>query len=508
MNGGQLGDPLASTESESRELASMDAEARDRIAPSSELSGPNSGSANASPSYRKVALIVASALFMNQLDSTVLTTALPTMARDFRVPVTEMSLALTSYLLALAVFIPVSGIVADRFGARSVFQTSILAFVLGSLGCGIAPNMTILVAARFFQGIGGAMMMPVGRLIVLRSVKKKDLISAMSWLVMPAMLGPVLGPPIGGFIVTYFDWRWIFWLNVPIGIVGSLLVWRFIPNIFEEYRRPFDVAGFVISGVGLSCLVFGLEMISHSSGGRLSVILLAIGAMIALLYVIHARRTDHPILDLHLLKIPTMRIAVAAGSLVRITQGAQPFLLALLLQLGFGLSPAQSGLITIAPTLGSFGMKVLVRPILDWLGYRRAMLIMGVLAVAGYATCGFIRPGWSFPLIFLLLVVCGFLMSFQFTAMNTIAYADVKKQRMSAATSFYATMQQLQLSLGICTAAAVLHMSLALSGRPRLSFPDFSMAFWTVTAISLLAVIPLSRLAPDAGEKLMAKKAN
>lgn len=486
-----------------RELATLDAEVGDRIGPAAAL---EASEAAVAPSYRKVALIVASALFMNQLDSTVLTTALPTMARDFNVPVTEMSLALTAYLLALAVFIPVSGVVADRFGARSVFQVSIAAFVAGSLGCGMAPTMGLLVVARFFQGIGGAMMMPVGRLIVLRSVKKRDLISAMSWLVMPAMLGPVLGPPIGGFIVTYFDWRWIFWLNLPIGIVGSLLVWKFVPDVHEEFRRPFDALGFVISGVALACLVFGLEMVSHSSGGLLAAVLLAVGLAVGALYILHVRRTQHPILDLHLLKIPTMGIAVAAGSLIRITQGAQPFLLALVMQLGFGLSPARSGLITIAPTVGSLGMKALVRPILDVLGYRRAMLVIGVLAVVGYAACGFIRPGWSFPLIFGLLIVCGFLMSFQFTAMNTIAYADVPKQRMSAATSFYATMQQVQLSLGICVAAAALHVSLIVSGRKVPSFPDFSVAFWTVTAISLLAVLPVARLDPRAGEKLTAKR--
>jgi EmrB/QacA subfamily drug resistance transporter len=487
-------------------MALIDAEAGDGLAPVVDIDPYESGGPDREgPSYRTVALIVACALFMNQLDSTVLTTALPTMSRDFRVPVTEMSLALTAYLLALAVFIPASGIVADRFGARSVFQAAIGVFVLGSIGCGLSRSMEWLVAARFFQGMGGAMMMPVGRLIVLRSVKKRDLISAMSWLIMPAMLGPVLGPPLGGFIVTYFDWRWIFWLNLPIGIVGLLLVWKFIPNVYEEFRRPFDLPGFILSGIALACLVFGLETISRSKGGIVAPLLLALGAAAALGYLVHARSTEHPILDLKLFRIPTFRLAFAAGSLSRITQGAQPFLLALIMQLGFGLSPAHSGLITIAPTVGSFGMKALVRRILARTGYRRGMLVMGVLAVAAYATCGFIGPGWSFPTIFVLLIICGFLMSFQFTSLNTLAYGDVPKREMSAATSFYATFQQLLLSLGICTAAGVLHLSMLVGGRGVPSFPDFSAAFWTVTAISLVAVIPIARLEPNAGAKLSGK---
>jgi MFS family permease len=319
------------------------------------------------------------------------------------------------------------------------------------------------------------------------------------------MLGPVLGPPLGGFIVTYFDWRWIFWLNLPIGIVGMLLVWKFIPNVFEEFRRPFDALGFVLSGITLACLVFGLEMISRSAGGVVSPLLLALGAAAAGAYFIHARRTEHPILDLNLFRIPTFRLAFAAGSLTRITQGAQPFLLALIMQLGFGLTAAQSGLITIAPTIGSFGMKALVRRILARTGYRRGMSVMGVLAVVAYATCGLIRPDWAFPLIFALLIVCGFLMSFQFTSLNTLAYGDVPKREMSAATSFYATFQQLLLSLGICTAAGMLHLSMLAGARGEPSFPDFSAAFWTVTGISLLAVIPILRLDPHAGEKLTGK---
>ena len=451
--------------------------------------------------YRLVAIIVACAVFMEHLDSTVLATALPTMARDFHVPATEMSVALTAYLLALAILIPASGAVADRFGARRVFQLAIVLFTLGSIACGLSPSLPAMVLSRFVQGIGGAMMMPVGRLILLRSVAKTDLVSAMSWLLMPALVGSIVGPPLGGWIVTYLDWRWIFWLNVPIGIIGVALVARFIADV-RGPRRRFDTRGFVLSSLSLGSLLCGFEMVSGHEGGVWAGPLLVGGPVFGALYVAHARRVSDPILDLSLLRIPTFGLSVAGGSLTRITQGAQPFLLPLMMQLAFGFSAAKSGTLTVATTLGSFAMKGAVKRILNRFGFRNSLVVMGLGGTVSYAVCGLFRPDWSQPAIFAVLIVCGFLMSFQFTAYNTLAYDEVDKARMSSAISFYATFQQLMLSFGICIGAGALHLSQALNHRTAPAFADFSAAFWTVTAISLMAVFVNLRFKPDAGADL------
>lgn len=488
-----------------RGIASVNLEVRDGIVPAADgiaQTTDHEGGAPRGANYRTVALIIACALFMENLDATVLATALPTMARDFGVRAPEMSVALTSYLLALAMFIPASGFMADRFGAKPVFRAAIGLFVVGSLACGLAPSLEVMVVARFAQGIGGAMMTPVGRLVLLRSVPKRDMVSAMSWLIMPALVGPIVGPPLGGFIVTYLDWRWIFWLNLPIGVIGIFLVGRFIADVRESDAHAFDTGGFFLSAVALGCLLFGFEMASRSGALRLAGLLIATGAIASSLYLLHARRTAHPILDVSLMRVPTFRLSLLGGSLARITQGAQPFLLPLMMQLGFGMTAAQSGTITVATAIGSFGMKGVARRLLRSLGFRTSLMVMGLLGTGAYATCGFFRPDWPIPAVFAVLVVSGFLMSFQFTAYNTIAYDEIAKERMSAATSFYSTFQQLMLSFGICTGATALHASMALRGDARPEFPDFTVAYWTVTGISLLSVFVNSRFDRNAGAEL------
>ncbi len=492
-----------------RGIASVNAEVRDGIVPAGDRIAQTTdadGGAAPTRNYRTVALIIATAMFMENLDATVLATALPTMARDFGVAAPAMSIALTSYLLALAMFIPASGTMADRFGARPVFRAAIGVFVAGSLACGLAPSLEWMVVARFVQGIGGAMMMPVGRLVLLRSVAKRDMVSAMSWLIMPALVGPILGPPLGGFIVTYLDWRWIFWLNLPIGLLGIVLVGRFIADIREEAPHAFDAIGFILSGAALGCLLFGFEMTSRPGEAAVAAALVGIGALFGLAYWRHARRAEHPILDLSLMRITTFRLSVLGGSLTRITQGAQPFLLPLMMQLAFGLSAAQSGVMTVAGAIGSFGMKGVARRILKRFGFRSSLIVMGVLGTGAYAICGLFRPDWPLPAVFAVLVLSGFLISFQFTAYNTIAYDEIGKDRMSAATSFYSTFQQLMLSLGICVGATALHVSMLSRGGEAVAFTDFTVAFWTVTAISLLAVFVNWRFDPQAGAELSGRK--
>ena len=495
-----------------RGLASINSEIRDGIVPAAEgvamtPSQPRPADAPVTRNFRTVALIIACALFMEQMDATILATALPTMARDFGVPATWLSSALTSYLLALAIFIPASGRLADRFGSKTVFRLAILLFLAGSMACGQTRSLPFLIGARFVQGIGGAMMIPIGRLVLLRSVAKEDLVQAMSWLIIPALVGPIIGPPLGGFIVTYLDWRWIFYLNLPVGFLGVALVTKFIGQVRGEAPPKPDFLGFVLSGVSLGCLLFGFEMTSRTGELTSALTLIAVGFAAGGVYILHARRAAAPILDLSLMRIATFRLSVIGGSLTRITQGAQPFLLPLMLQLGFGMSAAASGSITIAGAIGSLGMKWLAPRTLKQFGFRNALVINGLIASAGYAVCGFFRPTWPVAAIFAVLAACGFFMSFQFTAYNTIAYDEIPPQRMSAATSFYATFQQLMLSLGICVGAVSLHVGMLATHSATPKFSDFTLAFWVVTAISALATIWNARFAPDAGDGLAGRAA-
>jgi EmrB/QacA subfamily drug resistance transporter len=456
----------------------------------------------AAPSFRVIALIVASAMFMEQLDATVLATALPTMARDFGVSAPAMSIALTSYLLSLAIFIPASGAIADRYGSRTVFRTAIAVFVVGSLLCAQAPTLFFLVVARLIQGLGGAMMIPVGRLVLMRSVARKDMVSAMSWLLIPALVGPILGPPIGGMFVTYLDWRWIFYINVPIGIIGFGLVTMFIEDVKGPMNGRFDLSGFILSGISLGSLLFGFEMSSREGEGYLAVFLISIGLLFGIAYLRHARKHPSPIMDFSLMKVPTFGASVIAGSLTRISQGATPFLIPLMLQLGFGLSAASAGQISIATALGSMAMKPIQLRILRTLGFRTSLLIFGVIGTLGYGLCSTFRPDWPLPLIFVILFFCGFFMSFQFTAYNTIAYDEIERDRMSSATSFYTTFQQLMLSLGICVAALALHGSMYVREHATAEMSDFSVAFIVVTLIALLAMVWNARFSSTAGSEI------
>jgi Arabinose efflux permease len=455
------------------------------------------------PGFRTVALIIASAMFMEQLDGTILATALPAMADSFGVSPLHMSVALTSYMLSLAVFIPASGAIADRYGSRNVFRAAIALFTIGSILCGFASNLPLLVVSRLLQGIGGAMMVPVGRLVLLRSVPKSELVSAMSWLLVPALIGPVVGPPLGGFIVTWVSWRWIFYINVPIGVVGIWLATKFIPDVRLTERVPFDRIGFVLSGVSLSCLVFGLEMASRGSASLLgSTGLIIAGMLSGAGYLLYSRRITSPILDMSLMRFTTFRLSVIAGSLTRITAGAVPFLLPLMMQLGFGLSAAHSGVITFVSALGAMLMKATAAPVLRRWGFRATLVWNGVFSMVCVALCAAFRPDWPLWIIYAVLLFSGFFQSLQFSAYNTVAYADVPSERFSSATSFYTTFQQLMLSLGICVAAAALHVSVVWGGREHAALPDFSVAFLVVTFISLLAAPVCALLPRNAGAEM------
>jgi EmrB/QacA subfamily drug resistance transporter len=453
--------------------------------------------------FRTTSLIVASALLMEQIDVTVLATALPTMAHDFGVSAVNMSVAMTSYLLSLAIFIPASGKVADRFGARNVFCAAIVLFTIGSVLCGQSGSLPFLVMARLVQGLGGAMMVPVGRLVILRTVTKAQLVNAMSWVLVPGLIGPVIGPPLGGFIVTYFSWPWIFYINVPLGIAGLALAMRFIPDIREASSSRFDFPGLFLSGTALSCLIFGCEFASHGVASlTLTWVLFTIGIVTGSLYIVYARRVPDPIIDLSLMRIPTFRLAVIGGSLWRVAGGSLPFLMPLMMQVGFGKSAAASCAITFVSSAGSMVMKASAPRVLRRFGFRNTMIFNAAIATCLLASCAAFRPSWPEWAIYGVLLITGFFQSLQFTAYNTIAFAEISPNRSSAAMSFYSTFQQLMLSMGICVAATALNAAAAVAGHPQPTLGDFSIALVTVTAISIWTAPLSARFDPRAGEEM------
>ena len=338
---------------------------------------------------RLIPITVATGLFMENTDSTVLATSLPAIAADLHQDPIALKLALTSYLVSLAIFIPISGWMADRHGARTVFGAALTVFLVGSVACALSGSLPAFVLARFIQGMGGAMMVPVGRLVMLRSIPRHELVGAMAWLTMPALIGPVIGPPLGGFITTYLHWRWIFLINVPIGLAGIVLTRMHFENVREPDRPPLDLPGFALSGCGLALFMIGL-----SSAGRhlvpleLSVAGAVGGAVLLGLYVRHARRCTAPLLDLRLLRSPTFRSGLLGGMLFRVGVGAIPFLLPLMLQIGFGLTPLQSGLLTFASAAGAMFMKTLAARILRAYGFRSVLVWNGLIASAFLAGQG------------------------------------------------------------------------------------------------------------------------
>jgi EmrB/QacA subfamily drug resistance transporter len=450
-----------------------------------------------------VPTIVGCALFMQTLDSTVIATALPVIARAMHEHPIRLNLAITSYLLSLAVFIPLSGWVADRFGARSVFRVAIGVFTLGSIFCGLSSSLLELVLARVVQGMGGAMMVPVGRLVVLRIVPKSGLVDAMSYLTIPAVLGPVLGPPLGGFIVTFGSWRWIFFMNVPIAILGLVLATLYIPDIREDQSPPLDMRGFILTGLGLAGLVFGFETVGRNMIPTSAVIaVLTTGVLCTVLYVVHSRRIDTPIVDLTLMRIPTFAASVLGGGLARMGIGALPFLLAMLLQLVFGLTPFASGLITFTSAVGALTMKFTVSPIVRRFGFRSVLAGNGIISALLLMSYAAFRPGASKTLIIGTLLAGGFFRSLQFTSLNTVAYADITPPMMSGASTLSSMAQQLFLSLGVSVAALTLHISLTLRGAAVLDANDFSAAFIVIGVLSLISVLFFLPLAHHAGAEV------
>jgi EmrB/QacA subfamily drug resistance transporter len=456
---------------------------------------------------RLLPLIIATALFMENTDSTVISTSLPMIAESLGTDPIALKLALTSYLVSLAIFIPISGWMADKYGARTIFTAAIGVFMAGSLACAASNSLEWFVIARFVQGAGGAMMVPVGRLVLLRSVQRSEVVQALATLTIPALVGPIVGPPLGGFITEYFNWRWIFFINIPIGILGIVLATLYVPNIREDDTPPLDFIGFLLSGFG-----FALLMLGFASGGRhlipaeISTGCVVIGAICLVLYVFHARRTPYPVLQLRLLKIPTFRISVVGGFLFRIGIGAIPFLLPLMLQVGFGLSPLASGSLTFIAAVGALFMKTMAKRILERTGFRRLLIVNAFIGAGFVAANGFFTPETPHWLIMIILLVGGCFRSLQFTSLNAIGYAEISNREMSNATSLSSALQQVSLSIGVAFGAFVLEAAASLDGDATITAIDFGPAFWAVATVSALAGFVFVGLTPTAGAEMSGHK--
>jgi EmrB/QacA subfamily drug resistance transporter len=457
---------------------------------------------------RLIPLIVATALFMENMDSTVIATSLPAIAADIGTSPLTLKLAITSYLLSLAVFIPASGWTADRFGARMVFSLAVFVFMIGSIGCALSSSVNHFVIARILQGAGGAMMTPVGRLVLLRSIDKSALVNAMAWVTVPALVGPVIGPPLGGFITTYFSWHWIFLINIPIGLIGIFMALRYIDPIRSENPERFDLYGLLLAGIGLGGIAFGLSVAGlNLLPWTIVVALVAVGSISMTLYMIHARRTGSPVLDFSLLRLPTLRASIIGGFLFRLGIGALPFLLPLLMQVGFGLSPFQSGLVTFASAVGAMGMKTLAARIIRTFGFRNIMVVNAIVSSLFLAASALFTAATPLLLIMIILVVGGFFRSLQFTAINTVAYAEVEPAQMSRATTLVSVNQQLAISAGVAVGAFSVEATMMLRHISELTAAEFPPAFIVVAIISAVSAYFFWQMPDDAGHEISGRKA-
>jgi EmrB/QacA subfamily drug resistance transporter len=457
---------------------------------------------------RMLPWLVAVAFFMESLDTTILNTAVPTMASALEVAPLAMKSVLSSYTLSLAVFIPVSSWIADRFGTRRVFAGAIGIFTLGSLLCGLCNDIRLLVLCRILQGCGGAMMVPVGRLTLVRTFARSELVQAMTFVAIPALIGPMLGPLVGGLIVGFSHWRVIFFVNIPIGLAGLYLVYKNLPD-YREQTEKLDLIGLILFGSGISLLSYVLEVFGDHSLGRIEIFgLFAISLVLLAGYANHARSIKHPLLRLNLFRIRTMRIAVAGNFITRIGVGGMPFLLPLLYQIGLGYSPVQSGLLIMPQSIAAIALRVLMPGILRRFGYKQVLrsntIGLGVI-ISLFAT---ITPGTPVALIILQACIFGFLSSMQFTSMNTLVYADVQNKDTSMASTIVSTVQQTALSFGVATASlvAAFFVPETIKSNSTELLQGIHRAFILLGGLTALSALVFRDLRADDGENVSRHK--
>lgn len=452
--------------------------------------------------------LVAVAFFMESLDTTILNTAVPAISAALHVAPLSMKSVLASYTLSLAVFIPISGWMADRFGTRRVFASAIGIFTLGSFLCGISTNIELLVACRILQGCGGAMMVPVGRLTLVRTFAKSELIRAMSFVAIPGLVGPMLGPVAGGLIVGYFQWRLIFFVNIPIGLLGLVMVYMHLPDYREENTHPLDIVGLILFGSGVALLSYVLEIFGEHTLSILEILgLLAVAFSLLAGYLLHARGIAHPLLQLGLFRIRTFRAAVSGSFFTRLGIGGVPFLLPLLYQVGLGFSAIQSGLLIMPQAIAAMSTKFLMAKVIARIGYRGVLVsntvILGLL-LALFAMIGLRTPVWA---IVLLAFCYGMFSSLQYTSMNTLTYADISEEQTSSASSIASTVQQMSISFGVaCAGLATAFFVPAVHTNPREMIHGVHEALDVLGAFTVLSTIVFSRLKSGDGSSVSQQK--
>lgn len=442
---------------------------------------------------------------MENLDATIVNTAVPTMAASLNVAPLSLKAVLTSYTLSLAVFIPISGWMADRFGTRRIFKLAVILFMFGSLFCGLAPDVPLLVGARILQGVGGAMMTPVGRLALLRSFPRSEMLRTMNYVVIPALLGPLLGPVTGGLIVHWFSWRVIFFVNIPLAFGGLWMINRYMPDFRDDKVAPLDRTGFVLFGAGVALLSYVLEVFGeHTLPGQDIVIMLVVAAFLLIAYGWHAQRDEAPVLELDLFRVRTFRLSVIGGFVTRLGVGGMPFLLPLLYQIGLGYPAWKAGLLTMPQALAAMGMKLISRPVLARFGHRTILLGNTILLGLTMTVFSRVNPGAPIEAILLLSLAQGFFASLQFTSMNSLVYADVSDRDTSKAGSIASTSQQLSLSFGVAFGSLLAGMFLGHVNQtdPVQTVPALHKAFLALGGITMLSSLTFWGLHIDDGNNV------
>ncbi|GHA35118.1 MFS transporter [Devosia pacifica] len=448
---------------------------------------------------RIIPLTLAVALFMENMDATVIATSLPAIAEDIGTTPVALKLAFTAYFVSLAIFIPISSWVADKYGAKNVFRAAIVVFIIGSICCAFAGSLQEFVGARFLKGMGGAMMSPLARLILLRTTEKSKLVDSMAWLTIPALVAPTMGPPVGGFLTTFLSWHWIFLINVPIGLAGLVLITRFLPEVPVVRRRPMDFPGFVMIGISFAGIVFGLSLVSLPVLPMwVAAVSTAVGVVAAIAYLSYARRAPHPLLDPKIFEDSTFRAAISGTTLFLIGAGAVPFLLPLMLQLAFGYTPFESGMITFTGALGALIMKFFAGRLYMAIGFRTALIWAAVLSTIGMVIKGSFNASTPVVVMMVVILMVGIFRSVFFTGQNALAFADVKEEDQGPATAIHAVMRPIATALGVALAGGVLEASSSLRGA-ELELIDFQIAFYVVAAVSALSAVPFLLMSRQAG---------
>ncbi|GJL45327.1 MFS transporter [Citrobacter farmeri] len=447
---------------------------------------------------------------MEFIDGTVIATALPDMAKSFGVQAVDLNIGISAYLITLAVLIPASGWIADRFGARKIFTLALAIFTLASVLCGLSTTLESFLAMRILQGVGGALMVPVGRLAVLRTTPKHQLITAIATLTWPALVAPIIGPPLGGFITSYANWRWIFFINVPLGLLAIALALRFIPTIRDDDRRPFDLPGFIATAISMVSLVYAMELLgAQHPEGVLTIALLALGVGTFAFSLRHFRRADYPMIRLDAMQVPTFRVTMYGGSLFRASISAVPFLLPLMFQVGFGMNAFQAGSLVLAVFVGNLTIKPATTPLIRWLGFKKLLLINGALNILALLACALLTPTTPVWLVLLVLYLGGVFRSIQFTGISTLAFADVPSAQMSYANTLFSTATQLAVGLGISLGAIGIRIGanvsewLGINAIPGISF---RLAFVAIALICLIGMVDTLRLEKNAGSAVSVRQ--